>query len=105
MWLQRKGIILSVSLNGAMAEMSNQLESHLESGVTTPRLHQVKTGQKRSQLTLYYSLKSYGCSKNTEIFSFVSDSILQILMYLMFKMVYRYNLIYSSSLLNLPSEK
>ena len=53
-----------------MAGMSNQLKSHLESGVTTPRLHQVKTGQKRSQLTLYYSLNSYGCSKNTEIFSF-----------------------------------
>ena len=68
--LRRKGIILSVSLNGAMAEMPNQLKSHLESGVTTPRLHQVKTGQKRSQLTLYYSLKSYGCSKNTKIFSF-----------------------------------
>ena len=80
-WLRRKGIILSVSLNGAMAEMSNQLESRLESGVTTPRLHQVKTGQKHSQLTLYYSIKLYGCSKNTEIFSFVSDSILQILIF------------------------
>ena len=80
-WLRRKGIILSVSLNGAMAEMSNQLKSRLESGVTTPRLHQMKTGQKRSQLTLYNSLKSYGCSKNTEIFSFVSDSILQILIF------------------------
>ena len=65
----------------AMAEMSNQLKSPLESGVTTPRLHQMKTGQKRSQLTLYNSLKSYGCSKNTEIFSFVSDSILQILIF------------------------
>ena len=32
-WLRRKGIILSVSLNGAMAEMSNQLKSRLESGV------------------------------------------------------------------------
>ena len=64
-----------------MAEMSNQLKSCLESGVTTPRLHQVKTGQKRSQLTLYYSLKSHGCSKNTEIFSFVSDSMLQILIF------------------------
>ena len=51
-WLRRKGIIISVSLNGAMAVMSNQLKSRLESGVTTPRLHQVKTGQKRSQLTL-----------------------------------------------------
>ena len=64
-----------------MAEMSNQLKSRLESGVTTPCLHQVKTGQKRSQLTLYYSLKLYGCSKNTEIFSFASDSILQILIF------------------------
>ena len=51
----KKGIIISVSLNGAMAVMSNQLKSRLESGVTTPRLHQVKTGQKRSQLT-YISL-------------------------------------------------
>ena len=32
----KKGIIISVSLNGAMAVMSNQLESRLESGVTTP---------------------------------------------------------------------
>ena len=40
----KKGTIISVSLNGAMAEMSNQLKSRLESGVTTPRLHQVKTG-------------------------------------------------------------
>ena len=80
-WLRRKGIILSMPLNGAMAEMSNQLKSRLESGVTTPRLHQVKTGQKRSKLTLYYSLKSYGCSKNTKIFSFVSDSMLQILIF------------------------
>ena len=39
-----------------MAVMSNKLKSSLESGVTTPRLHQVETGQKRSQLTLYYSL-------------------------------------------------
>ena len=52
----KKGIIISVSLNGALAVMSNQLKSHLESGVTTPRLHQVKTGQKHSQLILYYSL-------------------------------------------------
>ena len=83
MWLRRKFIylFLSVSLNGAMAEMSNQLKSRLESGVTTSRLHQVKIGQKRSQLTLYYSLKSCGCSKYTKIFSFVSDSILQILIF------------------------
>ena len=52
----KKGIIISVSLNGAMAVMSNQLKSHLESGVTTPRLHQVKTGPKYYQLILYYSL-------------------------------------------------
>ena len=41
----KKGIIISVSLNGAMAAMSNQLKSRLESVVSTPRLHQVKTGQ------------------------------------------------------------
>ena len=52
----KKGIIISLYLNGAMAVMSNQLKSHLESGVTTPRLHQVKTGQKHPQLILYYSL-------------------------------------------------
>ena len=53
-----------------MAEMSNQLKSRLESGVTTRGLRQVKTGQKRFPLILYYSLKSYGFSKNTEIFLF-----------------------------------
>ena len=52
----KKGIIISVSLNGALAVMSNQLKSRLESGVTTLRLHQVKTGQKRSQFIIYYSL-------------------------------------------------
>ena len=52
----KKGIIISVSPNGAIAVMSNQLKSCLESGVTTSRLHQVKIGQKRSQLILYYSL-------------------------------------------------
>ena len=57
-WLRRKGIIISVSLNRAMAAMSNQLKSRLESGVTTLRLHQVKTGQKCSQLILQYSLNS-----------------------------------------------
>ena len=53
----KKGIIISVSLNGAMAVMSNQLKSCLESGVTTSRLHQVKIGQKHPQLIIYYSLK------------------------------------------------
>ena len=54
----KKGKILSVSLNGAMAVMSNQLKSRLESGVTTPHLHQVKTGQKHPQLTLHCSLNA-----------------------------------------------
>ena len=63
----KKGTIILISVNGAMAVMSNQLKSRLESGVTTPRLHQVKTGQKRSQLTLHCSLMRYGCSKNTKI--------------------------------------
>ena len=52
----KKGIIISVIINGAITVMSNQLKSHGESGVTTPRLHQMKTGQKRSQLILYYSV-------------------------------------------------
>ena len=50
----KKGIIISASLNGAMAVISNQLKNHLESGVTRPRLHQVKTGLKLSVHSLLY---------------------------------------------------
>ena len=78
----KKSIIISVSLNGAMAEMSNQLKSRLESGVATPRLHQVKTGQKRSHLIFYYNLKCVTVALRPPIvLSFVSDSMLQILIF------------------------
>ena len=72
----KKGTLISVSLNGAIAVMSNQLKSCLESGVTIPRLHQVKTGQKRSQLTLHCSLNALQWLLEHQCALVISDSIL-----------------------------
>ena len=45
----KKGIIISVSLNGAMAIMSNQLKSHIVSGVTIRNPIQIRTKSKKKK--------------------------------------------------------
>ena len=58
-----------------MAEMSNQLKSRHETGVTTPHIHQVKTGQKHPQLTLHCSLNALQLLLEHQITLVISDSI------------------------------
>ena len=64
-----------------------------ESGVTTPRLHQVKTGQKHPQLTLHCSLNALRFLLEHQSTLGISDSISQVLMF---------NVAYSSELIIPP---
>ena len=77
----KKGIIISVSLNEAMAVMSNQLKIRLESSVTTPR---PPPGENRPEASSVKKTPKYSCLYLTPFYKYS---------HLMFKVPYSSNLI------------